>query len=147
VPQLVASAHGTVLEVGAGVGNHLDRFDKSRIEHVYGVEPNPLFVSPLLAMVEKTGLQGKYTMLLGGVEDEDLLAKYGIKENSVDCILCLQTLCSVKDADQAMRWMYKLLKPGGEFIFWEHQKSHDFWTRLVQGVLFWRLNIFDNIED
>jgi SAM-dependent methyltransferase len=135
VPSLVASAHGVVLEVGPGVGNQLDRFDRSKIDHIYGVEPNPAFVSPLLAEVEKTGLQEKYTLILGLVEDEELLAKNGLKESSVDSIVCLGTLCSVRDPDQTMRWMFKLLKPGGVFIFWEHRRSHDFLTRLVQGTI------------
>lgn len=135
MPSLVASAHGVVLEVGPGMGSQLDRFDKSKIDHIYGVEPNPSFVPRLLAEVETTGLQEKYTLILGFVEDEDLLAKNGLKENSVDSIVCLQALCSVRDPDQTMRWMFKLLKPGGVFIFWEHRRSHDFLTRLVQGTI------------
>ena len=134
MPSLVASAHGIVLEIGSGVGNQLDRFDKSKIDHIYGVEPNPSFVPPLLAEVERAGLHGKYTLILGPVEDKELLAKHGLKENSVDCILCVLTLCSVDNPDETMRWLYKLLKPGGVFIFWEHRRSNDFITRLVQGM-------------
>jgi SAM-dependent methyltransferase len=131
---LVASAHGIVLEVGPGMGSQLDRFDISKIDHIYGVEANPTFVSPLLAEVVKTGLEGRYTVILGLVEDEDLLARYNLKEGSVDSIICMQTLCSVKSPEQTMRWMFKLLKPGGAFIFWEHRRSHDFLTKLVQGT-------------
>jgi SAM-dependent methyltransferase len=134
VPELVASAYGIVLEIGPATGNQLDRFDKSKIEHIYGVEPNPAFVSPLLATVKETGLQEKYSIILGVVEDEELLAQHGIKENSVDSIVCLQTLCSVNDPKQAAQWMFKLLKPGGVFIFWEHQRSYDSLTRIVQGI-------------
>jgi len=131
----VACAQGTGLEVGPGVGSQLDRFEKSKIDHIYGVEPNPAFVKPLLAQVKAAGLQGKYTLILGYVEDDALLAKYGLKESSLDSIVCMQTLCSIRDTDRTMRWMFKLLKPGGVFIFWEHRRSHDFLTRLVQGVI------------
>lgn len=117
------------------MGNQIDRFDKSKIDHIYGVEPNSAFLSTLLAEVEKTGLQEKYTLILGLVEDKDLLEKYGLKENSVDSIVCLQTLCTVRDPEQAMRWMFKLLKPGGVFIFWEHRRSHDILTGLAQGMI------------
>lgn len=134
VPSLVASAHGVVLEVGPGIGTQLDRFDQSRIDHVYGVELNPAFVQPLLAEVETAKLQGKYTVIVGAVEDERLLAEYGLRAGSVDSIVCIGTLCSVSDPEQTMRWMYKLLKPGGVFIFWEHRRCHDFLTRLVQGT-------------
>ena len=134
VPSLVASAHGVVLEVGPGVGTQLDRFDKSKIDHIYGVELNPAFVSLLLAEVEMAGLQGKYTVILGAVDDERLLAEYGLKAGSLDSIVCIGTLCSVSNPEQTMTWLYKLLKPGGVFIFWEHRRSHDFLTRLVQGT-------------
>lgn len=134
VPSLVASAYGVVLEVGPGVGSQLDRFDKSKIDHIYGVELNPTLVSSLLAEVEAAKLQGKYTVILGAVEDERLLADYGLKAGSFDSIVCIGTLCSVSNPEQTMRWMYELLKPGGVFIFWEHRRSHDFLTRLVQGT-------------
>ncbi len=117
VPSLVASAHGIVLELGPGVGTQLDRFDKSKIDHIYGVELNPSFISPLLAEVETAELQGKYTVISGAVEDERLLAEFGLKAGSVDSIVCIGTLCSVSNPEQTMRWMYKLLKPGGTFIF------------------------------
>jgi SAM-dependent methyltransferase len=120
--------------MGPAVGNQLDRFDKSKIDHIYGVEPCSSFVLPLLAKVEETGLQGKYTLLLGDVENEELLTEHGIKEETLDSIVCIQVLCSVDDPDRTMRWLWKLLKPGGVFIFWEHQRSHDFWTRIVQGI-------------
>ena len=135
VPSLVASAHGVVLELGPGVGTQLDRFDKSRIEHIYGVELNPAFVAPLLAEVERAKLQGKYTVISGAVEDERLLAEYGLRAGSFDSIVCIGTLCSVRDPEQTLRWLYELLKPGGSFIFWEHRRSRDFLTRLVQGMM------------
>jgi SAM-dependent methyltransferase len=119
--------------VGPGVGNQVDCFDKSKIEHIYGVEYNPAFITPLLAEVENSGLQGKYTLIFGRVENEELLAEHEIKEGTMDSILCVQTLCSVDDPDKIVRWFWKLLEPGGVFIFHEHQRNHDFWTSLVQG--------------
>lgn len=134
MPSLAASVYGVVLEIGPGVGNQLGYFDKSKITQVYGVEPNPTVVPYLLAEVERTALQGKYTLVLASVEDEELLANHGLVENSVDSIVCLQTLCAIKDPELAMRLMYKLLKPGGVFLFWEHRRSYDFITRVVQGM-------------
>ena len=134
MPSLVASAYGTVLEIGPGAGTQLDRFDKTKIHHIYGVELNPVFVPNLLTEVERAGLQGKYTVILGAAENDRLLAEYGLIAGSVDSIVCIGTLCSVTNPERAMHRMYELLKPGGVFIFWEHRRSHDFLTRLVQGV-------------
>lgn len=80
------------------MGSQLDRFDKSKIDHIYGVELNPAFASPLLAEVETTKLQGKYTLILGAVEDESLLATYGLNAGSVDSIVCLGTLFNARSA-------------------------------------------------
>ena len=116
------------------MGSQLDRFDRSRVEHIYGVELNPALVSPLLAEVEKTNLQDKYTIVFGSVDDEDLLAQHGIKAGSLDSVVCIGSLCSVSEPEQVMCHMYSLLKPGGAFIFWEHRRSHNMLTRLVQGT-------------
>ena len=135
VPSLVASASGIVLEIGPGVGTQLSRFDKAKCDHIYGVELNPAFAAPLLAEVEAAGLQGKYTAILGAVEDERLLADHGIGPGSVDSVVCIGTLCSVGGPERIVRWLYELLKPGGVFIFWEHRRSRDGLTRLVQGTV------------
>jgi SAM-dependent methyltransferase len=127
-------AEGVVLEVGPGVGSQLDRFDKSKIKHIYGVELNPAMVPALLAEVETAQLQDKYTVIQGAVEDERLLADYGLGAGSVDSIVCIGTLCSVNNPERVMHRMYTLLKPGGVFIFWEHRRSNDLLTRLVQGI-------------
>jgi SAM-dependent methyltransferase len=132
LPALVGSASGVVLDLGPAVGNSLEYFDKSKITHIYGIEPNPAFVEPLLAKAKELGLQDKYTIIVGGVEDEALLASYGIKEDTVDTISCVQVLCSVDDPQATAKLLWRLLKPGGALVFWEHQQSLDFWTRLVQ---------------
>lgn len=75
-------------------------------------------------------------MILGSVDDETLLAEHGLAVDSVDSIVCIGTLCSVKDPAKTVKWLCKLLRPGGSFIFWEHRRSCDFLTRLVQGKFY-----------
>jgi predicted methyltransferase len=43
-------------------------------------------------------------------------------------------LCSVGDVKSVMREVWKLLKPGGSFVFWEHVKSKDSVTAVTQGM-------------
>lgn len=97
MPQLVASAHGVVLDLGPGTGNQLERFDASKIEHVYGVEPNTAFTKPLMERLRTTklGQDGKYTLIPCGIEDEETLARFGVVEGSVDCIVSVQVLVSL----------------------------------------------------
>lgn len=94
VPALVASAHGTVLELGPGSGNQLSRFDAAKITHVYGVEPNLAFTQMLTDRLRETklGQDGKYTLIPCGLEDEQTLARFGIVDGSVDCVVSMQVM-------------------------------------------------------
>ncbi|ROW00733.1 hypothetical protein VMCG_06542 [Cytospora schulzeri] len=136
VPSLVASAHGVVLELGPGTGNQLDRFTPERIEHIYGVEPNTTFSPGFMDRLRATrlGQDGKYTLIPCGIEDGESLARFGIVEGSVDCVVSMQVLCSIPDLEEQVRHIFNLLKPGGELIFWEHCRSSDPVTRVVQWI-------------
>jgi SAM-dependent methyltransferase len=133
VPKLVASAHGTVVELGPAVGNQLPRFDMSKITHIYGIEPNKGFEEDLHLKVKELDIGDKYTPLMCSIEDKDVLSKFGIQEGSVDCIVSIQVLCSVKDVNKVAKELYGLLKSGGEVLLWEHQRSRDPITRVLQS--------------
>lgn len=96
VPSLVASAHGVVLELGPGAGTQLGYFTASRVEHVYGVEPNTAFAPGFAARLAETSLgqDAKYTLVPCGVEDGDALARHGVVEGSLDCVVSMQVLVS-----------------------------------------------------
>jgi SAM-dependent methyltransferase len=134
VPTLVRRAHGRILELGPGPGNQLQRYDASLVEHVYGVEPNAHFADAIAAKVLKLGLQDKYSLLTCGIEDSEVLRRQGVDEGSLDCVLSIQVLCSVGDVRTVMREVWKLLKPGGSFVFWEHERSGDAVTAVAQGT-------------
>ncbi|KAL1865733.1 hypothetical protein Daus18300_007109 [Diaporthe australafricana] len=136
VPSLVASAHGVILDLGPGTGIQLERFDAARVAHVYGVEPNTAFAPGFADRLRETqlGSDGKYTLIPCGIQDGETLAKHGIVEGSMDCVVCMQVLCSLPDFQEQVRHCYNLLKPGGEFIFWEHCRNSDPVTRAVQWI-------------
>lgn len=96
VPDLVADAHGIVLDLGPGSGNQIERFDAAKIERVYGVEPNTAFTDFFLNRLAgtKLGVDGKYTLIHCGIEESDKLARFGIVENSVDCVVSMQVMVS-----------------------------------------------------
>ncbi|KAL4799331.1 S-adenosyl-L-methionine-dependent methyltransferase [Aspergillus venezuelensis] len=136
VPSLVKAASGVVLELGPGPGNQLHRFDISAIDFIYGVDPNPHFKSNIESTVDNNdGLRNKYKLLVCGIEDSDILRNEGITEGSLDTVLSIQTLCAVKDPKSVMKEVWKLLKPGGKFIFWEHGWSRNRLTTIEQALL------------
>lgn len=51
----------------------------------------------------------------------------------MDTVLSIQVLCAVGDVKSVMRAVWKLLKPGGCFIFWEHERNKDAGTAIAQG--------------
>ncbi|RDW76444.1 class I SAM-dependent methyltransferase [Aspergillus mulundensis] len=134
VPSLVRAASGVILDLGPGPGNQIHRFDASAVEYIYGVEPNGNFKDDIMVKLEKHGLADKYRLLACGIEDSDILRAEGIAEGSLDSVLCIQVLCAVRDPKSVMREVWKLLKPGGKFIFWEHGCSRDSVTRAAQAL-------------
>ena len=134
VPSLVQAAGGVILELGPGSGNQIHRFDTSQVNFVYGVEPNPHFRDDINAKLEKHSLRDRYKLIVAGIEDSDVLREEGVAEGSLDAVLCIQVLCAVEDPKAVMKEVWKLLKPGGKFIFWEHGWSRNHLTTAVQGM-------------
>jgi SAM-dependent methyltransferase len=134
VPSLVSATYGTVLELGPGPGNQLHRYNMAAVDFIYGVEPSPQYAPNIAAKLQKLHLQDKYKLLTCGIEDSDVLRREGIEEGSLDTVLSIQVLCAVRDVRMVMREVWKLLRPGGCFVFWEHERSRDSATRAVQGA-------------
>ncbi|KAK5997680.1 hypothetical protein PT974_00035 [Cladobotryum mycophilum] len=130
------SQAGSPLYLSAGTGNQPPRFNISKIQHVYGIESNQAFAPTLDAKIKETGFEGAYTPVICHVEDAEIeLTRLGVMPGTVDCILSVQLLCSVKDLAGVVKKLHHLLKLGGELIFWEHQRNEvDFVTRMVLGL-------------
>lgn len=135
IPSLVAEASGVVIELGPGMGNQIPRYDTSKVTKVYGIEPNVDLHDALHTRIKKVGLDGVYEIVPCGIEDDPRLRKHGISPNSVDTVLSVQVLCSVPDPDGILRRLYALLKPGGQFIVYEHVQSKDVLSRIIQSPL------------
>jgi SAM-dependent methyltransferase len=63
-----------------------------------------------------------------------------MSDDTFDSVVCTWTLCSIKNADQAMREVYRVLKPGGRFFFIEHGLSDEVDVQCWQN----RLNPLQN---
>ena len=141
VPELIAKAYGTVLELGPGSGTQLPRYNLSKIDRIYGVEPNVDLHDALRANVKKHGLSDIYTIVPCVIEDFKKLREYGIETETVDTVTSMQVLCSVPKPEALAKDLYKLLKPGGQMIVYEHVKSEDYVSRFVQ-CLYSLLSLF-----
>lgn len=107
--------------------------DPSKITKVYGVEPVVSLHSALRLSIKKNGLDDVYEIVPCGIEAEERMQKYGILPGSIDTILSVQVLCSVPHPEEDLRRLYKLLKPGGQLVVYEHIKNSDVVTGLMQS--------------
>jgi SAM-dependent methyltransferase len=135
VPSLVRAAQGKILELGPGPGNQIHRYDPSLVDFIYAIDPNPHFADDIAAKLTKHDLlEDKYKLLVCGIEDSEILRREGITEGSMDTVTSIQVMCAVNDVKSVMKEVYKLLRPGGRFVFWEHGRSKDTITATAQGT-------------
>ncbi|KAK4444037.1 methyltransferase-like protein 7B [Podospora aff. communis PSN243] len=134
VPDLMLHCWGTVLQLHPRAGFEFHLFDTSRITRIVGVEPMWRFAHDLGRHIDQYQLGDIYQVLPTSCDDLDYLESAGLGPDSVDTVLSIHCLCSVPDPEATMRAMYRVLKPGGKFIFWEHHRSSDLVTELVQDL-------------
>jgi SAM-dependent methyltransferase len=121
--QIVPSAQGTVLEVGVGPGVNFEYYDPAKVDKLYALEPNQ-------GMVEREN-QSRRTEL--SVEFLDLPGeRIPLPEASVDTVVSTFTLCTIPGVGDAIRGIRRVLKPGGQFLFFEHGLSPDIRVRRWQ---------------
>lgn len=141
IKPLVAQASGVVLDVGTGQGDFLKLYGPhlSQISKVYAVELNRQQWPGLLENARKAGLtaeSGKFEILDARIEE--LETKGGIKRQSVDTIVTLQTLCSMPESQMLIKELRSYLKPGGKWIVYEHVKNDGLlvggYQKLLDGV-------------
>lgn len=104
------------------------------MEFIYAVEPNPHYGDDIATKFNETDLKDKYKLLVCGIEDSDILRREGVTEGSMDTVLSIQVLCAVQDVQSMMEEVWKLLRPGGSFVFWEHMKNKDTTTAIARGT-------------
>lgn len=71
-----------------------------------------------------------------GVQNVNVLYDHGITPASVDTITTFSVLCSVPDPEETCRFLYSLLKPGGQWVIVEHVIADLKFplTRRIQGM-------------
>jgi ubiquinone/menaquinone biosynthesis C-methylase UbiE len=75
-----------------------------------------------------------------GIEvDQQVLGgeRLPFEDNRFDCAVSTFTLCSIEDVRQALREVYRVLKPGGKFLFLEHGLSREPGVQKWQHRLNW----------
>jgi len=124
--ELFSGLSGQVLEIGPGTGVNLGFYPKE-IKWV-GIEPNQAMHPYLRDKAREHGIEVE---LFEGITDE-----FEIKNNFFDFVVCTLVLCSVSSVSDLLREIYRVLKPGGTFLFFEHVVDNtSTFRRLIQKTL------------
>jgi ubiquinone/menaquinone biosynthesis C-methylase UbiE len=122
--QIIPLAQGTVLEIGVGPGVNFAYYDPTKVSKIYALEPNP-------GMVVRAENQRRWTKL--DIEFLDLPGEQiPLSDGSVDSVVSTFTLCTIPGVADAIRGIARVLRPGGQFLFFEHGLSPDVRVRRWQ---------------
>lgn len=107
---MLASLRGTVLEIGPGGGRNLRHYAPG-VRWV-GVEPNARRRSRVRSEADRLG---RRALVLPGVAE-----RLALGDERVDGVVGTFVLCSVADLDRSLGELYRVLRPGGRYVFAEH---------------------------
>src|SRR5690606_17207127 len=97
--------------------------------------PNRFMHDELNAAIHAQQLQDKYEVIGCGLEE--VIPKGLVPEGSIDTILLVKVFCSVPQPESLAPILYKLLKPGGRILVYEHvvNKKGDVFVKILQNIL------------
>ena len=123
---VIPAAEGRVLEIGVGSGLNLPFYSRN-VERLVGLDPSPKLLSMVRRNLKRNA--SPVELIEGSAEAIPL------KTNSVDTVVTTWTLCSIPDADRALREMHRVLRPGGHLLFVEHGRAPESHVRWWQDRL------------
>ncbi|WP_428035366.1 class I SAM-dependent methyltransferase [Amphritea sp.] len=138
--QLLAQAKGVVLEVGAGTGTSF-RCYQGDVSKVIALEPDVGVMNRARNVLHylPEAQRNRVELMIADAMDIPLV------DNSVDTAVCFLVLCSVPEPDRVLNEIARVLKPGGQLLFFEHVLSdteaiqrwqhrlNPFWHRCAGG--------------
>jgi SAM-dependent methyltransferase len=113
--QLLARAHGRVLEIGAGTGLNLAYYLPGSVTSVVALEPDGAMRRRLDD--RRTEAAVPVQVVAGGVDTADLA------DGSFDTVVTTLVLCTVPDVQAAAERIHGWLAPGGCVLFLEHVRA------------------------
>jgi ubiquinone/menaquinone biosynthesis C-methylase UbiE len=115
--QIIPSAEGVVLEIGAGSGANFPHYDPARVTRLFALEPNP----GMIRLAEKKKRRARLNVEFLDLPGENIPLESG----TVDTVVSTFTLCTIPGIEAALQGLARVLKPGGKLLFIELGQSPD----------------------
>ncbi len=126
--ELLANAGGNILELGFGTGLNLPCYPP-HVRKITTVDPNVGMYRRARRRIKHAGVEVD-RRVLGG-------EWLPFEDSTFDAIVSTFTLCSIEHVAQAMREVYRVLKPDGKFLLLEHGLSPQVNVQKWQHRLNW----------
>ena len=114
--ELLRSASGRTLEIGAGTGANLELYPGAVTELVL-TEPDPHMAKRLRASLAEQPAAAPAEVVEAGAED------LTFEDASFDTVVSTLVLCTVPDPERAVAEAKRVLRPDGRFLFIEHVRD------------------------
>ncbi len=124
--QTVSHAKGVVLEIGFGTGQNLKHYPKEGIEKLYALEPSEKLFERAKEKIQYVTFP--VDVIVGSAE------LIPLPDASVDAVVSTMTMCSVQNPERVLQEIYRVLKPGGMFLFTEHGISPHSHVKILQHL-------------
>ena len=128
--KIVPLAKGIVLDIGIGSGLNIPFYNKSNIDHLYGLDPSEELLKIAKSLAKKNELEIEF--LQCGAEAIPL------SDKSIDTVLITYTMCTIPDIKLSNSEIMRVLKPEGQLLFCEHGLAPDKniakWQRRINPI-------------
>ena len=128
--KIVPYAKGVVLDIGIGSGLNIPFYNKSNINHLYGLDPSSELIEIAKRVAKIQELEIEFVEC--GAESIPLA------DNSIDTIVITYTMCTIPDISLSNAEMFRVLKPNGKLLFCEHGIAPDErvakWQKIINPV-------------
>ena len=128
--KIVPLAEGVVLDVGIGSGLNIPFYNKSKIKHLYGLDPSKELLEIAKPVAEKNQLAIEFLQC----EAENI----SLPDNSIDTVLITYTMCTISNVSLANSEIIRVLKNDGKLLFCEHGLAPDkkvaYWQKRINPI-------------
>jgi len=128
--KIVPLAKGIVLDIGIGSGLNIPFYNKSNIDHLYGLDPSKELLKIAKPLAKKNELEIEF--LQCGAEAIPL------PDQSIDTVLITYTMCTIPDIKLSNSEIMRVLKSEGQLLFCEHGLAPDKniakWQRRINPI-------------